>query len=220
MVREIKSGFFITFEGGEGTGKSTQCLLLGDFLTEEGLPHILTREPGGSPGAEEIRNLLVTGDKGRWDAVTETLLFMAARRNHLTTKIWPAMQEKKVVICDRFLDSTLAYQGYGYGKNEQTIADIRSLYHQIAGDFQPDLTIILDIDPEIGLKRSCARFGNTEKRFESMNMSFHRNLRAGFLELAKQNNRYVVVDANQPVTVIQQQIRQIVKDKLQNVRSI
>ena len=214
MDRKVKDGFFITFEGGEGTGKSTQCQLLGDFFAEEKTPYILTREPGGSPGAEEIRNLLVKGDKGRWDALTETLLFMAARRNHLTTKIWPAMAENKVVICDRFLDSTLAYQGYGYGKNEQIIADIQGLYHKIAGDFQPNLTFILDIDPTVGLKRSCARAGNTEQRFESMDMTFHQNLRSGFLELAKQNPRYVVVDADRPVTVIQQQIRQIVKERL------
>ena len=218
MVREIKKGFFITFEGGEGTGKSTQCRLLAEFLESEKIPCVLTREPGGSPGAEEIRNLLVNGDKGRWDALTEALLFMAARRNHLTTKIWPAMAENKVVICDRFLDSTLAYQGYGYGKNAQSIADIQSLYHLVAGDFQPNLTFVLDIDPEVGLKRSCTRAGNTEQRFESMDMAFHRNLRAGFLELARQDKRYVVVDASRSVEVIQQEIRQVVKEKLQYVR--
>ena len=217
-MAEVKKGFFITFEGGEGTGKSTQCRLLAEFLDSEKIPSVLTREPGGSPGAEEIRNLLVNGDKGRWDALTETLLFMAARRNHLTTKIWPAMAENKVVICDRFLDSTLAYQGYGYGKNEQTISDIQSLYYQIAGDFQPNLTFILDIDPAVGLRRSCTRAGNTEQRFESMDMAFHHNLRSGFLELAKQDKRYVVVDAAQPIESIQKKIRQVVKDRLQYVR--
>ena len=210
----MKQGFFITFEGGEGTGKSTQCRLLSEFLSGQGYTCTLTREPGGSPGAEDIRNLLVNGDKGRWDSLTETLLFMAARRNHLTTKIWPAMKSGQVVICDRFLDSTLAYQGYGYGKNQETLDTINSVYHIIAGDFHPDLTLILDIDPSIGLRRSCSRAGNTEQRFESMDMSFHTNLRQGFLELAKTDNRYVIVDANQSIEAIQAQIQRIIKDRL------
>jgi len=214
----MKKGLFITFEGGEGTGKSTQCRLLSDALTAENIPVMLTREPGGSPGAEEIRNLLVTGDKGRWDAITETLLFMAARRNHLTTKIWPALSEKKVVICDRFLDSTLAYQGYGYGKNIEAINQIQSVYRLIAGDFKPDLTIVLDIDPEIGLRRSCDRAGNTEKRFESMDVTFHKNLRSGFLELARQSNRYVVINANQPIDTIHHQILEKIKVLLDGCR--
>jgi len=214
MVQQIKKGLFITFEGGEGTGKSTQCRLLADSLTKENIPVVLTREPGGSPGAEEIRNLLVTGDKGRWDAMTETLLFMAARRNHLTTKIWPALSEKKIVICDRFLDSTLAYQGYGYGKNTETIDQIQSVYRLIAGNFQPDLTIVLDIDPKVGLRRSCDRAGNTEKRFESMDITFHQNLRSGFLELAKQSDRYTLINADQPVDEIHRQIWIKVKELL------
>ena len=189
MDGQMSRGFFITFEGGEGTGKSTQCKQLASVLEEKGIPCLLTREPGGSPGAEEIRNLLVNGDKGRWDSLTEMLLFMAARRNHLMTRILPALQEGKVVICDRFLDSTLAYQGYGYGKNQETINAINSVYHLIAGDFYPDLTIVLDIDPLVGLKRSCERAGNTEKRFESMDLSFHQNLRRGFLDLARGNPR-------------------------------
>ena len=208
----MKKGLFITFEGGEGTGKSTQCRMLADALMQKNIPTVLTREPGGSPGAEEIRNLLVTGDKGRWDAMTETLLFMAARRNHLTTKIWPALSENKVVICDRFLDSTLAYQGYGYGKNQEAINQIQSVYHLIAGDFQPDLTIILDIDPQVGLRRSCERAGNTEKRFESMDITFHQNLRSGFLELAQTSNRYVVINADQSIDEIHYQILNKVKE--------
>ena len=143
----MKKGFFITFEGGEGTGKSTQCRLLSKALEDEGLQTVLTREPGGSAGAEEIRALLVNGDAGKWDSKTELLLFMAARRNHLTTKIWPEMADGKVVICDRFLDSTIAYQGYGRGKNQELIHEIKNIYHLIADDFQPDLTFILDIDP-------------------------------------------------------------------------
>ena len=210
----MSNGFFITFEGGEGTGKSTQSRLLADFLTGQGHTVVQTREPGGSVGAEEIRNLLVNGDKGRWDTLTETLLFMAARRNHLTTKIWPALHANNIVICDRFLDSTIAYQGYGYGKDPQTIDTIRSIYRVIAGDFQPDLTIILDIDSRQGLKRSCARSGNTEQRFESMDVTFHENLRQGFLELAKTSSRYAVVDATQSIEAIHNKIVQLVQDRL------
>ena len=214
MVQQMKKGYFITLEGGEGTGKSTQCRLLADYLTQMGHKVLLTREPGGSIGAEEIRNLLVTGDKSRWDSVTETLLFMAARRNHLVKRIWPAMEEGQIVICDRFLDSTLAYQGYGYGKNQQTLDMIQTIYRLIAGDFYPDLTIVLDIDPKLGLQRSCARAGNNEQRFESMDLSFHNNLRQGFLDLARSNNRYAVVDASAGIEQIQEQIRQIIGGRL------
>ena len=216
MDWQMKQGFFITFEGGEGTGKSTQCRELASALEKEGIHCLLTREPGGSPGAEEIRNLLVNGDKGRWDSLTEMLLFMAARRNHLETRILPAMREGKVVICDRFLDSTLAYQGYGYGKNQETIDAINSVYHLIAGDFYPDLTIVLDIDPAQGLKRSFDRVGNTEKRFESMDLSFHQNLRQGFLDLAKNNSRYTVIDATASIEYIHEKILKLVLGKIQN----
>ena len=119
MVQLEKRGFFITFEGGEGAGKSTQCRMLVDALEHEGISCLLTREPGGSVGAEEIRKLLVTGDVGRWDALTEILLFSAARRDHLVKTIWPALKNGTVVICDRFVDSTMAYQGYGYGDNPE-----------------------------------------------------------------------------------------------------
>lgn len=214
----MKKGFFITFEGGEGTGKSTQCRLLSEALGQMNIQTVLTREPGGSVGAEEIRALLVNGDAGKWDSKTELLLFMAARRNHLTTKIWPAMAESKVVICDRFLDSTIAYQGYGRGKNPKLIQDIKDVYRLIADDFQPDLTFILDIDPEIGLKRSMTRSGNTEQRFESMDFSFHQNLRTGFLELAKQDNRYVVIDATDSIENIHLKILREVQKRIEDFK--
>lgn len=210
----MKKGFFITFEGGEGTGKSTQSRLLSEALSKEGFDVIQTREPGGSVGAEEIRSLLVNGDAGKWDSKTELLLFMAARRNHLTTKIWPAMAENKVVICDRFLDSTIAYQGYGRGKNPKLIQEIKDIYYLIADDFQPDLTFILDIDPVVGLKRSMTRSGNTEQRFESMDLSFHQNLRKGFLELSRQDNRYVIIDATDSVENIHAKILTEVKKRM------
>ena len=214
----MKKGFFITFEGGEGTGKSTQCRLLSEALGQMNIQTVLTREPGGSVGAEEIRALLVNGDAGKWDSKTELLLFMAARRNHLTTKIWPAMAENKVVICDRFLDSTIAYQGYGRGKNPELIKEIKDVYRLIADDFQPDLTFILDIDPEIGLKRSMTRSGNTEQRFESMDLSFHQNLRAGFLELSRLDNRYVVIDATDSIENIHLKILQEVQKKIEDFK--
>lgn len=209
----MRRGLFITFEGGEGAGKSTQCRLLVEALTAQGHTCLLTREPGGSPGAEQIRSLLVQGDKDRWDTMTEMLLFMAARRNHLTQTIWPALQAGKVVICDRFLDSTVAYQGYGYGKNQKTIDDIYRVYHLIAGDFKPDLTFILDLDPVDGIRRSLSRTGNTEQRFESMDLTFHQNLRTGFLELAKNNDRYYVIDALQSIDIIHRKITDIVRQK-------
>ena len=209
----MSRGLFITFEGGEGAGKSTQCRLLAEALTTQGHTCLLTREPGGSPGAEQIRSLLVQGDKDRWDTMTEMLLFMAARRNHLTQTIWPALQAGKVVICDRFLDSTVAYQGYGYGKNQKTIDDIYRVYHLIAGDFKPDLTFILDLDPADGIRRSLSRTGNTEQRFESMDLTCHQNLRTGFLELAKNNDRYYVIDALQSIDIIHRKITDIVRQK-------
>ncbi len=208
------AGLFITFEGGEGAGKSTQIQMLKSALETMGKEVLLTREPGGSKGGELIRPLLVSGEAD-WDAVSETLLFSAARRDHLTHKIWPALKEGKIVLCDRFSDSTLAYQGYGRGNNLEIQKVVTDLYKIVAGDFEPDLTLILDIDPKIGLKRSCERTGNTEKRFENMDFSFHENLRAGFLKIAQENpTRCHVIDANRSLDEIHQKIMEIVKEKL------
>lgn len=211
----MKKGFFITFEGGEGTGKSTQCRLLADVLTKSGKACLLTREPGGSPGAEEIRNLVVNGQAARWDAMTEMLLFMAARRDHLLKQIWPAINDGKIVICDRFLDSTLAYQGYGYGKNPEAIRNINTVYQMIAGDFKPDLTFILDIDPAEGIRRSRDRSGHaqSEQRFESMDLSFHYNLRQAFHEISRNEERYVMIDAAQSIEEIHACILKIVRER-------
>ena len=200
------AGLFITFEGGEGAGKSTQIQMLKSTLETMGKEVLLTREPGGSKGGELIRPLLVSGEAD-WDAVSETLLFSAARRDHLTHKIWPALKEGKIVLCDRFSDSTLAYQGYGRGNNLEIQKVVTDLYKIVAGDFEPDLTLILDIDPKIGLKRSCERTGNTEKRFENMDFSFHENLRTGFLKIAQENpTRCHVIDANRSLDEIHQKI--------------
>ncbi len=204
----MPKGLFITFEGGEGSGKSTQINLLNNYITEKYNRNVLvTREPGGSAGAEEIRTLLLKGDTGRWDKLTELLLFTAARRDHLVKKVWPAMERGAVVLSDRFADSTIAYQCYGYGFNQEIYNHVNALYDMIAGHFQPDLTFILDLDVEIGLSRSRTRAGNDEQRFEDMDLTFHKNLRKGFLELARTNpNRYVVINANQSIEDIHNEI--------------
>lgn len=208
------AGFFITLEGGEGAGKSTQIKMLKSALEDLGREVLLTREPGGSKGGELIRPLLVSGEAD-WDAISETLLFSAARRDHLTHKVWPALREGKVVLCDRFADSTLAYQGYGRGNNPEIQATVKALYKIVAGDFEPDLTLILDIDPKIGLKRSCDRAGNTEKRFENMDFSFHENLRQGFLKIALDNpSRCKIINADQTPELVHEEIMKAIKEKL------
>ncbi len=206
------SGLFITFEGGEGAGKSTQIRLLKEALESLGKNVLLTREPGGSEGAETIRPLLVSGNSD-WDSLTEALLFSAARRDHLVHKIWPALKRGSVVLCDRFMDSTMAYQGYGRGDNKLIQTQLQQLYQMIASDFVPDLTFILDIDPIIGLKRSCDRAGNTERRFENMDISFHQNLRQAFLKIAKNDSkRYHIICADQSVENVHQQIMKVMNE--------
>jgi dTMP kinase len=205
------TGLFITFEGGEGSGKTTQIRLLKEAMEQMGKEILLTREPGGSEGAEKIRPLLVSGN-ANWDALSEVLLFSAARRDHLVNKIWPALKEGKIVLCDRFADSTLAYQGYGRKDDKELQQKLIDLYQMIAGDFRPDLTFILDIDPEIGLKRSCDRLGNNERRFEDMDIQFHKNLRQAFLKIAQQDNqRCHVIQTNRSVEEIHQDIMEIIK---------
>ena len=197
-------GKFITFEGGEGAGKSTQIKLLSKFLKTEGLTTVLTREPGGSSGGEDIRRLLVTGAIDRWDPIAETLLHMAARRSHLVDLIEPALQEGKWVLCDRFADSTEAYQGYGQGLNLGFISELR---RNILGEIEPELTFLLDISVNEGLARAMAR-GNVA-RYEQMDRSIHEKIRLGFLKIAAENERRVVViDASQSMDAIEAEIRQ------------
>ena len=197
-------GKFITFEGGEGAGKSTQIKLLSKFLKTEGLTTVLTREPGGSSGGEDIRRLLVTGAIDRWDPMAETLLHMAARRSHLVGLIEPALQEGKWVLCDRFADSTEAYQGYGQGLNLGFISELR---RNILGKIEPELTFLLDISVDEGLTRATAR-GNIA-RYEQMDRSIHEKIRLGVLKIASENKRrIVVIDASQSITAIEAEIRQ------------
>lgn len=190
----MAKGAFITFEGGEGSGKSTQVKLLTEALSARKIPYITTREPGGTPSAERIRELVVSGAEDAWQPTTETLLFYAARLEHVHHLIRPSLEEGKHVICDRFADSTLVYQGIGKDLSEYYV---QMLHKLTLGNFAPDLTFILDISPQEGLRRAQERNHN-EKRFESMPMDFHRRIRAGFLAIAaREPKRCVVLDAGQ-----------------------
>lgn len=177
-------GKFITLEGGEGAGKSTQARMLADRLEAAGIDTILTREPGGSPGAEEIRALLVSGETGRWTPMTEVLLHYAARLDHLARTVSPALDAGKWVISDRFADSTIAYQGYGHRLGAEAI---EALHRIVLGDMGPDMTFILDIPVEVGLERTDG-IGNqrSQDRYLRMGADFHRRVRQGFKSLAKQ----------------------------------
>lgn len=205
-------GRFITLEGGEGGGKSTQARLLVDFLADKhGGEVVATREPGGAPGAEQIRALLVDGDPKRWDAMTEALLHYAARRDHLVNTILPALERGAWVVCDRFADSTMAYQGYGHGLD---LRDIAGLYRLCVGATKPDLTLILDLPVEAGLARAASRQGG-EDRYERMDAAFHRRLRDGFLEIARREpERCVVIDASGDVDTVHAAIADTVRQRL------
>lgn len=176
----MRRGKFIAFEGGEGAGKSTQAKMLKAFLEGKGHEVILTREPGGTPAAEEIRAMLVTGEKDRWTPMSETLLFLAARAHHVEKLIKPSMAAGKWVVTDRFSLSTMVYQGVG---KKLGVDKVRALSQVVLGGFSPDLTIILDVDPAIGLKR-VGRRGEEVSRFEAMEIDFHKDLRGGYQRLA------------------------------------
>jgi dTMP kinase len=191
-------GRFITFEGGEGAGKSTQVGLLVAALERARTPVKATREPGGSPGAEAIRRLLLEGEGERWDAVGEALLLVAARRDHVTRVIRPSLARGVWVVSDRFADSTLAYQGYGKGV---ALEDLAALHRLALGDFAPDLTVVLDLPVEMGLGRAAAR--SAADRFERLGGNFHERLRQGFRRIAAADPvRCVLIDASaDPQTV-------------------
>ncbi|MHC0054917.1 dTMP kinase [Actibacterium sp. D379-3] len=192
------SGVFITFEGIDGSGKSTQARRLAEHLRGQGRAVVLTREPGGSPGAEEIRRLVLEGDPDRWSAETEILLFTAARRDHLEKTIEPALAAGKVVICDRFADSTRVYQGITRG-------DLRGMVdrlHTLMIGREPDLTFVIDMDPATGLSRAKGRQG-TEERFEDFGEAMQQQMRTGFLDLATEfSARCVVIDGNHAMDAV------------------
>ena len=187
------NNLFITFEGGDGSGKSTQVNLLKDYLDNLSFETIKTREPGGTPSAEILRDLLTTGEVEKWTPMSEALLMWASRYEHLIQVIEPALNSGKNVICDRFYDSTYAYQGVAHNLGIDKMEKLKKI---IIGDIEPDVTFVLDIDPKVGLKRSLDR-SDKENRFESYNIDFHNKIRSAFLEIAKKNkNRCVVIDAS------------------------
>ncbi len=193
-----RSGLFITFEGIDGSGKSSQARMLAKALQDAGHGVVLTREPGGSPGAEDIRSLVLTGDPGRWSAETELLLFTAARRDHLEKTIRPALDAGHIVLCDRFADSTRVYQG-------ATRGDLRDLVDQVHSTMigiEPDLTFVFDMDPAVALARGLAR-GSGEDRFEDFGLTFQQTLRQGFRDLAETfADRCQMIDAERNIADI------------------
>jgi dTMP kinase len=207
----MQRGRFITIEGGEGAGKSTQIRRLAERLTAGGFEVVVTREPGGSPGAESIRALLVTGESDRWSPTTETLLLYAARRDHIERVIEPALDRGAVVLCDRFHDSTRAYQGAAGAVDPALIAFLES--HVLAG-VTPDLTLVLDLPVEAGLARAAAR-GEGEGRFEAKGAAFHERLRAAFLEIAaREPVRCAVIDATGDADAVTLRIAVAVQERL------
>ena len=205
-----KAGLFLSFEGIDGSGKSTQARMLADSLRASGREVVLTREPGGSPGAEEIRALVLQGDPERWSAETEILLFTAARRDHLERTIRPALDRGAVVICDRFADSTRMYQGLSRG-------DLRAVVDQLHGlmiGIEPDLTVLIDMDPEVGLSRAKGRQGN-EERFEDFGADLQRQMRAGFLALAEEfADRFRVIDGDAAPEAVATRVQAVVEAAL------
>ena len=199
----MRRGRFISFEGGEGAGKSTQARRLVDGLRARGLEVVATREPGGSPGGEAIRELLVNGPPDRWSAITETLLMYAARRDHLERVISPALDRGAWVVCDRFYDSTRAYQGAGGGAPSDMIVALEAA---VVGEVKPDLTLILDMPVAAGLARAAGR-GQGEARFEAKGAEFHERLRVAFLEIARREpERCVVLAADVGIVALAAEI--------------
>lgn len=218
MTRTAQGSFpgparFVTLEGGEGTGKSTQARRLAQSLRDIGIEAIVTREPGGSPGAEAIRNLILTGGEYRFGALTEALLFSAARADHLDRTIRPALERGCWVICDRFADSTRAYQG-ALGRAKTGALDM--LENLVVGETRPDLTLMLDLDAATGLARAHARRGAAEAdRFEAEDVSFHRRLRDAFRAIAAEApERCVLLDASGGEDEIAAAILAVVRDRL------
>ena len=205
-----KTGIFITFEGIDGSGKSTQVKYLANRLMTLGREVVLTREPGGSTGAEEIRSLVLEGAPERWSAETEILLFTAARRDHMEKLILPALEDGKIVICDRFADSTRMYQGLTRGDLRGTVDSLTDLMIKR----QPDLTILIDMDPELGHGRAKAR-NTKEERFEDFGVDLQRRMRAGFLQLAKEfPDRIRIVNGNQSGEDLSEEIYEVVQETL------
>lgn len=201
---------FLTFEGIDGSGKSTQAKRLAAYLEALGYEVVLTREPGGSKGAEEIRALVLHGDPDRWSAETELLLFTAARRDHVERTVRPAIEAGKIVICDRFADSTRMYQGLSRGDLRGKVDALHSLMIGL----EPELTILIDLDPTVGLARAKGRQGS-EERFEDFGLGLQEKMRAGFLALAQEfSQRFITIDGNQDQDAVSADIKDAVEKAL------
>lgn len=206
-----QTGRFIAIEGVDGAGKGVQSRMLQSALQRTGLDVVLTREPGGSPGAEEIRKLLVLGAADRWDAMTELLLIYAGRRSHLTNTIWPNLAAGRWVISDRFADSSRAFQGLAGGLGLEVVETIHA---QVVGNFAPDLTLVLDLDPKLSLARTVAR-GGKEDRFEKKGLQYQQKVRAAFVELAQRSPQtHVLIDASLSVEEVGRDILAAVAARL------
>lgn len=204
---------FITFEGGDGSGKSTQVDILYNYFINLGIDVVKTREPGGTASAEILRDLLTKGDIKKWTPMSEALLMWASRFEHLTNFIRPALNSKKVVICDRFYDSTYAYQGVAHGLGLSNMIELKKL---IIGDIEPTITFILDIDPEIGLKRTSNR-GDKENRFENYDLDFHNKIRQAFLKIAdSEKERCIIINAE----LSEKEISEIIKNRIDKIINI
>ena len=203
---------FITVEGPEGSGKSSVMKVVAERLTKEGYDIVFTREPGGTPIAEQIREVILNKENTKMDKVTEALLYAASRRQHLVEKVWPLSKEGKIVISDRFLDSSLAYQGGARGLGIEKVLEINM--HATEG-YYPDLTLLFDIEPEIGLARIAANKGREVNRLDLEKIEFHHEVRANFLKIAKMfPERFVILDASKPFDNVVEQAYSAIKQRL------
>lgn len=199
-----KKGLFISFEGGEGVGKSTQIELLKTSLSKKNINVLSTREPGGTKEGELIRKFLVSGEINSWDSYSESLLFNALRREHINKIINPSLFKGDIVLCDRFIDSTIVYQGVGGGINQTLLL---SLHKNFCYDLYPDITFFLSLDPKVGIDRTLSRNNKTENRFENMGLSYHQKIQDGFKALSDKNNkRFFEINAELSVEKISNQI--------------
>ncbi len=206
-----QNGLLITFEGGEGSGKSTQSQILYDTLIEKGFEVTKTREPGGTKFAEIIRELLVQGDSNKIDNISELFLFAAARTDHVQKVIKKSLKDNKIVICDRFIDSTLAYQGYAGNLDLDIVKEVNKIS---IGEIYPDITFIFDIDPTQGIERALGE-NNKETRFEEKDIMYHKKIRDGYLSIARDNaQRCVVINGADDIEQISKKILELTLDKI------